>query len=41
MAACGNIIPGIISIYEWKGNIETENEGKYFILTLLMSYNES
>ena len=31
LVACGNILPGIESIYSWKGNIETSAE----ILVLL------
>ena len=27
LAACGNIIPGITSVYEWQGKVETETEG--------------
>ena len=26
LAACVNIIPGIFSIYQWKGGIESDNE---------------
>ena len=26
LIACGNLITGVESIYEWKGNIETANE---------------
>jgi periplasmic divalent cation tolerance protein len=26
LAACANIFPGIISIYRWKGKIETDHE---------------
>lgn len=26
VAACGNIIPGMISVYEWQGKIEEEQE---------------
>lgn len=26
LIACGNLIPGVESIYEWKGEIETANE---------------
>ncbi|BAF70151.1 divalent-cation tolerance protein CutA [Nitratiruptor sp. SB155-2] len=25
-AACVNVVPGLLSIYEWKGNIEEEDE---------------
>ena len=27
LAACGNIIPGITSVYEWEGKVETDTEG--------------
>ncbi len=26
LAACVNIIPGLISVYEWEGKIETDDE---------------
>lgn len=26
LAACGNLVPGIESIYRWQGNIETSSE---------------
>ena len=26
LAACVNILPGMTSIYQWKGNIESDNE---------------
>jgi periplasmic divalent cation tolerance protein len=32
-AACGNIIPGIRSIYRWKGKIEDESEALLILKT--------
>lgn len=26
LAACVNILPGVTSLYKWKGNIESDNE---------------
>lgn len=26
LAACGNVLPGMKSVYQWKGNIEQDNE---------------
>ena len=28
LAACANILPFMISIYEWENNVRSENEGK-------------
>ena len=36
LAACGNIIPGITSVYEWEVKVETETEGNGFIFTFLV-----
>lgn len=33
LAACVNIYPGVVSIYEWKGKIARENEVVAFIKT--------
>lgn len=33
LAACVNLIPGITSIYEWKGKIETDSEVLLMIKT--------
>lgn len=35
LAACVNIIPGIQSVYQWQGKIETDNE-----LLLVMKTNQ-
>lgn len=26
LAACVNLFPGMVSVYEWKGSVETDNE---------------
>lgn len=36
LAACVNIIPNIVSIYEWKDNIEEDNE----LILLIKTNNE-
>ena len=37
LAACGNIIPGITSVYEWQGKVETETEGtNYNFISLVV-----
>ncbi|MDX1624073.1 MAG: divalent-cation tolerance protein CutA [Gemmatimonadota bacterium] len=33
LAACGNVVPGIASIYRWKGSIETEGEALLLLKT--------
>lgn len=33
LAACVNIYPGVLSVYEWKGRIEREGEAVAFIKT--------
>ena len=33
LSACVNIIPSITSVYEWKGNIETDSEVLMIIKT--------
>jgi periplasmic divalent cation tolerance protein len=33
LAACVNIIPGIISVYEWEGKIENDDECLLMIKT--------
>jgi periplasmic divalent cation tolerance protein len=35
LAACVNIIPQILSVYEWKGNIEN---GEEFLLMIKVSF---
>ena len=34
LAACGNIIPGITSVYEWQGAVETETEVSLLLKTM-------
>lgn len=26
LAACGNVVPGVVSVYRWKGKLETDSE---------------
>lgn len=33
LAACVNIYPGVVSVYEWKGRVEREGEAVAFIKT--------
>jgi periplasmic divalent cation tolerance protein len=33
LAACVNVIPGVVSVYRWKGNIERESESTLLIKT--------
>ncbi|MEN6543644.1 divalent-cation tolerance protein CutA [Parvibaculum sp.] len=33
LAACVNLYPGIVSVYEWKGEVETDGEVVAFIKT--------
>ncbi|RWS19585.1 cutA-like precursor [Leptotrombidium deliense] len=33
LAACVNIVPKIISVYEWKGNVENDSESLMMIKT--------
>jgi periplasmic divalent cation tolerance protein len=38
LAACGNIVPGLESIYSWKGNIETSQETLVLLKTRASLY---
>jgi len=41
LAACGNIIPGVESIYEWKGAIETSAEVTVILKTVAARAEEA
>ena len=34
LAACVNVVPGVVSIYRWKGNVEQEPELLFVIKTV-------
>ena len=38
LAACGNVVPGIESIYRWQGNIETSSEVLVIFKTTVARY---
>ncbi|XP_054157077.1 protein CutA homolog [Oppia nitens] len=40
LAACVNIVPGITSVYRWKGNVETDSEVMMIIKTRTDRINE-
>ena len=40
LAACCNVIPGLISIYRWEGKLEEENEVLLFIKTSSKKYEQ-
>ena len=40
LAACINIIPGLTSIYEWEGKLETGDECLLVIKSIKTSYSE-
>jgi len=40
LAACCNVIPGLISIYRWKGKMEEENEVLLYIKTSSKKYEQ-
>jgi periplasmic divalent cation tolerance protein len=40
VVACGNIIPGVTSIYRWQGSVHTDNEVLVLFKTTLMQVPE-
>ncbi len=40
LAACGNIIPHIFSIYKWEGDIKIDNEAVILFKTLESKYKK-
>ena len=38
LAACGNIVPGVESVYRWEGKVETGAEVLVIFKTVLASY---
>ena len=40
LAACCNVIPGLISIYRWKGKMKEENEVLLYIKTSSRKYEQ-
>jgi periplasmic divalent cation tolerance protein len=40
LVACVNIIPGMISVYEWEGRVEEESECLLIIKTLASKVND-
>lgn len=41
LIACGNLIPGVESIYEWKGTIETSAEVMVILKTIAARADEA
>lgn len=40
LAACVNIIPNVLSVYQWKGNVETDEEFLLLIKTREVLYEK-
>ena len=38
LAACGNIVPGVESVYRWEGKVETSAEVLVIFKTVIVSY---
>lgn len=34
LAACGNVVPGVTSVYEWEGHLETATETALLLKTI-------
>lgn len=41
LIACANILPGMVSIYEWNGKISTDNEVATLLKTTSQNYSKT